>query len=116
MKHSEIARIVANNTWLLDEYVSGYKSITPVKNGDEWGLAKKVWVPGTFRNEDEYDDDINRGSFERRPIKGFSTDDVHAAMDAKEEFVSFIESAQERRYPIEYVLEAQYSDDFDDDF
>lgn len=113
LSYSQIGKVVVANAALLRREATNLSvkvHIDRTRDDGKWTMSHKVWVPGTYETDDEFDDDINTGHFDLIPISGVVLDDVWDAMKAKEDIINFINSARERPFPIEHAISASYQD------
>jgi len=107
------AKIVVANSRLLDRSHNKHSlkvHIDRTRDDGKWTMSLQVWVPGTSRNDDEYDDDINRGYTQSVPLKDVVLDDVWDALAVKEAVIDVVDAARERECPYEHVLAVSMQD------
>ncbi|NMA97550.1 MAG: hypothetical protein GX970_05460 [Phyllobacteriaceae bacterium] len=111
--HCRAAKIIIDNSALLDKehHKRSLKvHIDRTRDDGKWTMSRVEWVPGTSRNDDEYDDDINRGYFEHIPLKNCVLDDVWDALAVKEAIIEVVASARQREFAFEHVLAVSAQD------
>jgi len=111
--HCRAAKIVVANSHLLSRNHGRHSlkvHIDRTRDDGKWTMSTQVWVPGTSRNDDEYDDDINRGYTKSVALRAVVLEDVWDALAIKEAVIDLVDAARERENPFEYVLAASKED------
>lgn len=110
MNYCQLAKIVIKNPFLLRVGRVSSSSIRITRDGDKFKFRFRTWVPGTYRNDDEFDDDINTGGYDYRDIDGLFVDDLYDATCVKDDLARLIDQAHDRDVPYEHVLAASNED------
>jgi hypothetical protein len=116
LSYCQIAKIVVANPSLLHREAFGGRGgtikvhIDCTRDDGKWTMSARIWHHGTYRNDDEFDDDINTGHWSETRLVGVVLEDVWEAMQAKEDIVDFINSARQRECPIEHAIAAAGED------